>query len=86
MKTPALIKSKYYIILAVSDITTIVAPLTHRWQRGKKTNCLLHFWVINLRNLSMNPAMMGSQEQTMINSRQKTLASVFHLWLLEAFS
>ena len=34
----------------------------------------------------MNPAMMESQEQTMINSRLKTLASVFHLWLLEAFS
>ena len=57
------------LILAVSDITTTVAPLTHRWQRRKKTNCLLHFRVLNLKNLSMNPAMMGSQEQTIMNSR-----------------
>ena len=72
MKTPALrMKSKYYIqlILVVSDITTAVAPLTHRWQRRKKTNCLLHFRVLNLKNFSMNLAMMGSQEQTMMNSR-----------------
>ena len=70
MKTPTLRKSKYYItVLANSDIRTTVAPLTHRWQRRKKTNCLLHFRVLNLKNLSMNPAMTGSQEQTMINSR-----------------
>ena len=62
-------KANIILILAVSDITTTVAPLTHRWQRRKKTNCLLHFRVLNLKNLSMNPAMMGSQEQTMINSR-----------------
>ena len=49
MKTPALRKSKYYIMLAVSDITTTVAPLTHRWKRRKKTNCLLHFRVLFLR-------------------------------------
>ena len=55
----------------VSDITiaTTVAPLTHRWQHRNKTNCLLHFRVLNLKNFSMNPAMMGSQEQTMMNSR-----------------
>ena len=69
MKTPALRKSKYYIILTVSNITTTVAPLTHRWKRRKKTNCLLHFRVLNLKNFSMNLAMMGSQEQTMMNSR-----------------
>ena len=58
-------KQKLYLILAgVSDITTTVAPLTHRWQRRKKTNCLLHFRVLNLKNFSMNPAMMGSQEKT----------------------
>ena len=52
MKTPGLrMKSKYYIqlILAVSEITTTVAPLTHRWQRRKKTNCLLHFRVLELK-------------------------------------
>ena len=63
MKTPTLGKGNInnILILAVSDITTTVAPLTHRWQR--------HFRVLNLKNLSMNPAVMGSQEQTMINSR-----------------
>ena len=76
------------LILAVSDITTTVAPLTHRWQRRKKTNCLLHFRVLNLKNFSLNPAMMGSQEQTMMNIEQSlnNSASVFYLWLLEAFS
>ena len=54
------------LILAVSDITTTVAPLAHRRQCRKKTNCLLHFRVLNLKNLSMNPAMIGSQEQTMM--------------------
>ena len=56
-------------ILAVCDITTTVAPLAHRWQRRKGTNCLLHFRVLNLKDFFMNPAMMGSQEQTMMNSR-----------------
>ena len=59
-------------IMAVSDITTTVAPLAHRWQRRKKTNCLLHFRVLNLKNFSINPAMMGSQEQTLRNLRTKT--------------
>ena len=63
MKTPALTKSKY----------TTEAPLTHRWQRRKKTqNSLLHFWVLNLKNFSMNPDMMVSQEQTMMNSHYTT--------------
>ena len=56
------------LILAVSNITTTVDPLTHRWQRQKKTNCLLHFRVINLTHFPMNPAVMGSQEQTTMNS------------------
>ena len=43
----------------------------------KKTNCLLHFRVFNIKDFSM----MGWLEQTMKNS-----ASVFHLWLFEAFS
>ena len=70
MKTSVLRKCKYYIqlILAVSNITTTGAPLTHRWQRRKKTNCQLHFRVVNLKNFSMNPAVMESQEQTMMNS------------------
>ena len=62
-------KSNIILILAVSDITTTVVPLTHRCQRRKKTNCLPHFRVLNLKNFSMNPAMMGSQEQKMMNSR-----------------
>ena len=37
------------------------------WQPRKKTNCLLHFRVLNLKNFSTNPAVMGFQEQTMIN-------------------
>ena len=53
----------------VSDISTTVAPLTYRWQRRKKTNCPPHFRVLNLKNFSMNPVMMRSQEQTMMNSR-----------------
>ena len=56
-------------MLAVCDITTTVAPLAHRWQRRKGTNCLLHFRVLSLKDFFMNPAMMGSQEQTMMNSR-----------------
>ena len=55
-------------ILAVSDITTTVASLDFRWQSRKKTNCLLHFRVLNLKDFFMNPAMTGSQEQTMMNS------------------
>ena len=50
-----------------TDITTTLAPLTH--QRRKKTNCLLHFRVLNLKKISMNPAMVGSQENKMMNSR-----------------
>ena len=69
MKSPALRKSEYYINTGVSNITTTVALVTHRWQRRKKTNSLLHFWVLNLKNFSLNPAMMGSQEQTTMNSR-----------------
>ena len=58
-----------WLILAVSNITTTVAPLTHPWQRRqKKTYCLFHFQVVNLKNFSMNPAVMGSQEQTMMQS------------------
>ena len=40
-------KTTIKLILAeVSEITTTVAPLTHRrWQRRKKTNFLLHFRV-----------------------------------------
>ena len=43
MKTLTLRKSKYYIqILAVSDITTIVAPLTHGWHSGYKSQKFIH--------------------------------------------
>ena len=49
------------LILAVSGITSTVTPLAHGWQRRKKTNCLLHFRVLNLKHLSM-----GSPEQTMM--------------------
>ena len=54
----------YLILAGVSDIATTVAPLTHRWQRRKKTNFLLYFRVLILKNFSMNPAMMGSQVKT----------------------
>ena len=54
----------YLIRAGVSDITTTVAPLTNRWQRRKKTNFLLYFRVLILKNFSMNPAMMGSQVKT----------------------
>ena len=56
-------KSKWQ--LAVSDIATTVAPR----QRQKKTNCLLHFRVSNVKDFFMIPAMMGSREQTMMNGR-----------------
>ena len=45
-----------------------MASLAPRWQRRKKTNCPLHFRVLNLKDLFMNPAMTGSQEQTMMNN------------------
>ena len=63
MKTQALRKSKFYIN------TGSFRHHNNRWQCGKKTNCLLHCQVLNLKNFSINPAMMGSQEQTMTNSR-----------------
>ena len=75
----------YLIRAGVSDITTTVAPLTHRWQRRKKTNCLLHFRVLK-KSRSMNPAMRVSGTE---NDKQslKSSASVFHLiWLPEVFS
>ena len=55
-------------ILTVSNITTTVAPLTHRWQCQGKTNYHLHFWILNLKEFFMNPALMGSQEWKMMNS------------------
>ena len=64
-------------ILAVSDITTTVAPLAHRWQRQKENKLPPSLSVFNIKDFSM----MGWREQTMKNS-----ASVFHLWLFEAFS
>ena len=74
MKTPALKKRKYYINPGSVRHHSNWGSLTHQWQHRKKTNCLLHFRVLNLKNFSLNhamshPAMMGSQEQTMINSR-----------------
>ena len=63
--------------LTVSDITTTVAALVHRWQRRKKTNFLLHFRVLHLRNLSINPTMRRSQDQQLLS---------LCLWLLEALS
>ena len=68
-KPPGWLNRGFTVILAVFDITTTVAPLTHRWQRWKKTKCLLHFRVLNLKTFSLSPAMMVSQEQTMMNSR-----------------
>ena len=88
MKTSALRKCKYYIylILAVSDITTTVAPLTHRWQRRKKTNCLLHCRVFKSQKFLHESSCDGvsgtdNDEQSLNNS-----AGVFYLSLLEAFS
>ena len=50
MKTPVLRKSKYYINTgSFRHHTTTVAPLTHWWQRRKRTNCLLHTRVLNLK-------------------------------------
>ena len=92
MKTSALRKCKYYIylILAVSDITTTVAPLTHRWQRRKKKNCMppsfSGYKSKNIRHESSCLSCDGvsgtdNDEQWLNNS-----ASVFYLSLLEAFS
>ena len=83
IRTPALRKKQ---MLAVSNITTTVAPLAHRWQRWEQI-CLLHFRVLNLKNFSMNPANQGvsgtdSDEQSLNNSA----SSVFHLWQLKASS
>ena len=49
-------------ILTVSDITTTVAPLTHRWQCQGKTNYHLHFWILNLKEFFMNPASYSSSK------------------------
>ena len=69
MKTPALRKSKYYFNTGSFRHHNNCGFTHPSMQRRKKTNCLLHFRVLNLKNFSMNPAMMGSKEQTMINSR-----------------
>ena len=72
----------YLILAVVSGITTTVAPLTHCWHRRKKTNFLLHFRVLILKNFSMNPAMMGSQVKaiglwwTVVKKLSKCLSSL----------
>ena len=87
MKTPALRKSKYYINTGSFRLHNNCGS-THPSMTASKENKLLHFRVLNLKNFSMNPAMMGSQEQTMMNIEQSlnNSASVFYLWLLEVFS
>ena len=73
MKTPALRKSKYYINTGSfrlhNNCGSTHPSMAMEASKENKTNCLPHFRVLNLKNFSMNPAMMGSQEQTMMNSR-----------------
>ena len=69
MKTPALRKSKYYFNTG-SFRHHNNCGFTHSSMAASKENKLpASFRVLNLKNLSMNPALMGSKEQTMINSR-----------------
>ena len=85
MNTPALRKSKYYINTGSFRHHNNCGS-THPSTAASKENKLPpSFSGFTSQTLSMNPAMMGSQEQTMMNSRQKTFANL-HLWLLEAYT
>ena len=66
MRIPQLRESGYWQFLTTQQLW-LHSPINGSVER--KQICLLHFRVLNLTNLSMNPAMMGSQEQKMINSR-----------------
>ena len=63
MKTQRGEKANIILILAVSDFTTTVA---HPSMTASKENKLPPS--LSGLKFSMNPAMMGSQEQTMMNS------------------
>ena len=58
MKTPVLRKSKYYINTGSFRHHNNCGFTHPLMAASEKTNCLLHFWVLNLNNFSMNPAMM----------------------------
>ena len=85
IKVPVLRKSKYYINISSSDITTTVALLAHRWQcrKKKKSLLVLGFKFQKFIHESCHDGVSGTDndEQPLNNS-----ASVFYLWLLEAFS
>ena len=52
-----------------------------------RTNCLLHFRVLNLKNVSMNPANHGvSGTDNDEHSLNNSASNVFHLLQLKAFS
>ena len=57
----------YLIPAGVSDITAAVSPLTHRWQRRKKTNFLLHSQ--KFLHESSYDGVSGKDYRTMMNSR-----------------
>ena len=72
MKSPALRKSKYYHINTGSFWHHNICGSTHRWQLRKKTNCLLHFRVLNLINFSMNLS-LAARSVLLISKRQYTV-------------
>ena len=72
MKSPALRKSKYYYINTGSFWHHNICGSTHRWQLRKKTNCLLHFRVLNLINFSMNLS-LAARSVLLISKRQYTV-------------
>ena len=90
MKTPALRKSKYCINTGSfrHHNNSDNCGATHPSMAASKGNKLpLSFSGLNLKNFSMNPAMMGSHEKTMMNSRETTHQVSFRdLLPLEAFS
>ena len=69
MKTPALRKSKYYINTGSFRHHNNCGSTHPSMAESKENKLPPSFSGVNLNNFSMNPAMMGSQEQTVMNSR-----------------
>ena len=88
MKNAALRKSKYYINTGSFWLHNNCGSTHPSVTASKEHKLPPSFRVLNLKNFSLNPAMLGSQKQTMMNIEQtlNNSASVFYLWLLKAFS
>ena len=83
MKTLALRKSKYYINTGSFRHHNYCGSTHPSMEASKEYKLPPSFSGVKSQKVLHESSYDG---QTMMNSRYKTLASVFHLWLLEAFS